>query len=197
MVPHVLPHPLRSVTDERGMGLVGLVVVVAVLAGMVAIAVVAVGSTSSLPAATGSTAGTGGTTHSGGIGGLAAGAGDEVAQQNLSGALAAADQVAVSGDGYGVAGVAALAASTRGLHYVGGPSTGAEVVSVAPSPAGGSVTMAVHSASGTCWLAWRSAATTWYGKGPAGTGCAAVAMSSPPTAGTAPGGVRWRQGSYP
>jgi hypothetical protein len=179
------------------MGLVGLVVIVAVLAGMVAIAVVAVGSSTSLPSVASSTGGTGGVTPSGGIGGLAAGAGDEVAQQNLSGALAAADQVALGGSGYGAVDASALAVSTRGLHYVSGSSTGADVVSVAPSPAGGSLTLAVRSASGTCWLAWRSASTTWYGKEPAGAGCAAPTLAGAPGAGAAPGGVVWHQGSYP
>jgi hypothetical protein len=178
------------------MGLAGLVVVVAVLAGMAVVAVVAVGGTTSVPSVTTAAGATGGSAAAG-IGGLVSGAGDEVAQQNLSSALAAADQVALGGGGYGAVDATALAASTRGLRYVAGTSTAADTVSVAPVAAAGAVAMAVRSTSGTCWSAWRSAATTWYGRGRPGGPCAAVATATPPAAGSGSGGTVWQQGSFP
>ena len=188
---------------EGGFGLVGLIVSMVILAGLAVLAVVTFGSTlSSVPTSIGSRGATG-TTGTGkgasptGIGGLVNGAADEVAQQNLSGALDAADQVALgTGNGYGALDPSALGASTHGLQFVAGSSSGPDVISVATSTAGGAVTMAVRSASGTCWLAWRSSSTTLYGRETVAT-CAATALASPPAPGAGPGGATWEPGAFP
>jgi len=139
------------------------------------------------------------------------------AQQTLSTALTAADAAASSG-GYGSLTVSALSASNPSISFVTGPSSNSATVSVAvtggdggagegggvsiggiSAGSGGSVTLAVRSADGTCWLVWKSATSaTWYGAQTDLSSCTAPALDSTPSPGpVSSGSIGWQQGSFP
>ena len=113
-------------------------------------------------------------------------AGDTEAQDNLRSALSAVAEAAITAGGYGSVDVSSLAVQARGDPFTAGPSISASQMSVAA--AGGTnegVTLAVHSASGTCWFVWTSSAATWYGVEASRASCAAPALGSAPVAGAA------------
>jgi hypothetical protein len=108
--------------------------------------------------------------------------------------------VALSGAGGGASG----GVSGGGPGDVGG--TGGAVVGGADAAGAngvgadsGSVTLASHSTSGTCWLAWKSAGSaTWYGAQTHLSACTAPALVSAPTPGpVTSSSIGWQQGSFP
>ena len=153
---------------------------------------------------------------------------DLVAQQQaLSSALSSVGAAASSAGGYGALDIASLSASDPSISFVAGPTSSPSTISVALSGAGGgasgggaggavvggadaagangvgadsgSVTLASHSTSGTCWLAWKSAgSTTWYGAQTHLSACTAPALASAPTPGpVTSSSIGWQQGSFP
>ncbi len=201
---------------EDGLGMLGLVASLAILAVM---ALIAVTSLNGLPTtkagkgdspvevlpggqvAIGNSGATGGAGNAvaGAPSGLVAQTGDTVAQTNLTSALSAVDQAALSAGGYGDVTVASLAAESRGDPFTSGPSTTTGQMSlVAAGGASGGVTLAVHSASGTCWFVWRSNAVTWYGAQTGHSACQAPALPSAPAAShVSNGSIGWQSGSFP
>jgi hypothetical protein len=136
------------------------------------------------------------------------------AQQTLSTALTSADTAASAG-GYGSVTVSALSTSNPSIAFVTGPSSDSETVSVAVTGGdggvggmsvdgvsggnGGSITLADRSSDGTCWLAWKSAASaTWYGAQTGLSSCMAPALDSTPSPGpVSSASIGWQQGSFP
>jgi len=120
-----------------------------------------------------------------------------LAQQNLSGALATLQQVAVGGQGS--VDSATLQSADPSLTFTSGPSSAPSTVSVAPGADGASVTLANRSTDGTCWLVWwSSAAGAWYGAQTSQRSCTAPTESGAPSPG--PVGrstIGWQQGSFP
>ncbi len=120
------------------------------------------------------------------------------AQQSLTTALSATGGALAQAGGYGGVSASALASSDPSISFVDGPSSSPVVVSVAADNQSGSVTLADHSADGTCWLAWKSAGATWYGAQTHLSSCSAPAFGSPPVAGpVTSAAIGWQQGSFP
>jgi hypothetical protein len=105
-----------------------------------------------------------------------------------SGGGAGAGSGAPSGGSYGAGG--AVGAAIGGAGAAGADAGGAE---------SGSVTLASHSTSGTCWLAWKAAGSaTWYGAQTHLSSCAAPALSSAPAPGpVTSSSIGWQLGSFP
>jgi hypothetical protein len=177
--------------------MVGVLLSLAVVGVLAVIAVTALGG-NPVSVSVPNLGGTGGAGGAGGAGpagaaGVVTVAGDTVAQQNLGTALSVADQAAVGAGDYANLDATTLAAQGSGVDFTSAASTSAAQVSVAAG--GNGVTMATRSASGTCWLAWRSSATTWYGVEKGRPSCPAPALTGAPT--TGPGGIHWQQGAFP
>jgi len=180
--------PATARHAEHGFGLLGVVLSLLVVGALSAGAVAAMGSGG---ASTGS---------SSAFGSDVSHAYDVEAQSNLSSAAQnVLDAAETSGD------YAGLDLSQYGV--VSGPSTSPQTVSGALSGnagigAGGTVTgsatLAVRSRSGTCWFAWVSSGTAWYGAEANAASCAAVPLDSAPSASPGSGGgIIWQAGSYP
>ncbi len=199
---------------EDGIGMLGLVASLAILAVM---ALIAVNSLNGLPTKVGKgdspvealpggqvaigdsgAAGGDGDAVAGAPSELVAQAGDTVAQTNLTAALSVVDQAALSAGGYGEVTVASLAGESRGDPFTSGPSTTTAQMSLsAAGGANGGVTLAVHSASGTCWFVWRSSTATWYGAQTGHSACQAPALASAPAPSHASNGsIGWQSGSF-
>ncbi len=93
----------------------------------------------------------------------------------------------------------AIGAAISGAEAAG---TGAGPGAGGPGAAGattGSVTLAVRSADGTCWLAWRGdGSATWYGAQSHVASCTAPALSSPPSPGpVSASAIGWQSGTFP
>ncbi len=126
------------------------------------------------------------------------------AQQTLSIGLTTVTSSAASAGGYGSLQPSTLSASNPSITFVSGPSTNASTISMAVvagdgTVGGGSVTLAVRSTGGTCWLAWKSSGSdTWYGAQTGQPSCTAPALASAPTAGpVSTSSIGWQEGSYP
>jgi hypothetical protein len=126
------------------------------------------------------------------------------AQQTLSTGLTTVVSTAASAGGYGSLQPSTLSASNPSITFVSGPSTNANTISMAvvagdESAGGGSVTLAVRSTGGTCWLAWKSSGSgTWYGAQTGQPSCTAPALASVPTAGpVSASSIGWSEGRYP
>jgi hypothetical protein len=126
------------------------------------------------------------------------------AQQMLATGLTTVVSTAAGAGGYGSLQPSTLSASDPSITFVAGPSTNATTISMAVvagdgSGAGGSVTLAVRSTGGTCWLAWKSSGSgTWYGAQTGQPSCTAPALASVPTAGPVSAStIGWQEGSYP
>lgn len=132
-------------------------------------------------------------------GGLISQTGDTVTQQNLDSAMAVVDQEAASTSGdYGAVTIASLAGQVRGEPFISGPSTTASQISFAAAGgADGGVTLAVRSASGTCWYLWRSATATWFGASTGQASCTAPALASAPSPSANDGTILWQANSFP
>jgi hypothetical protein len=178
--------------DLGGFGMVGVVMSLAVVSVLGVVAVAALGGNPVSSVSVPNLGGTGGASPPG-AGGVIATAADTVAQQNLGTALSVADQTALSAGDYGNLDAAALVGAGSGVDFTSAASTSAAQVSVGVG--GNGVTMATRSASGTCWFAWRSSATTWYGVEKGQLSCPAPALTGTPATGT--GGIRWQQGAFP
>lgn len=187
--------------DERGLSVAGLLVsmlVLAVVAGG-SVAALDLGGGSStpalrLPSASGTAAGA-----EPAVGGVVGEAADIAAQQNLDTAADIVEQAAAS-SGYAGITPAAVEGAARGLAFTTGASSGDDQVSLvaSPAPGDGSVTLALRSSSGTCFLVWTASAATWFGTEPGAGTCAAGALDAPPAASTpGPGKVGWQQGTFP
>ena len=191
--------------DQRGFGLVGLIASMAILGLLAVIAV------KSIPTGTANAPGIAPIGHpvaaantDGGAtpavpGGLISQAGDTAAQEDLRSALAVVDQTTITSGGYGKVDVSSLALQDRGIPFTAGPSTSASQMSVvAAGGTDGGVTLAVRSASGTCWFVWTSSAATWYGVETGRASCAAPALGKAPVAGAGGNGViGWQPGTFP
>jgi hypothetical protein len=186
--------------------MIGLIMIVAILCVLAVVAVKSLDGTSKAATAAdglGSTAAASGSSGTGGEvlagpGGLVAQAADLVAKNNLALVLSVADEVAAT-SGYGGVSPASLAAVGRGLQYTSSASSSASEISVAAvGGTDGAVTLAVHSASGVCWLIWASSGLTWYGAESDHTSCVAPRLSSAPSARTTGTGVvHWQPGTFP
>ena len=112
--------------------------------------------------------------------------------------------VALTGSGGGASAGAPGRVPNGGSYGVGGP-VGAAIGGADAAGANGgsvdngSVTLASHSTSGTCWLAWKAAGSaTWYGAQTHLSSCSAPALSSEPTPGPVTSStIGWEQGSFP
>jgi hypothetical protein len=152
---------------------------------------------------------------------------DLVAQQALSSALTSVGVAASSAGGYGALDIASLWTADPAISFVAGPTSSPSTISVALTGAGGgagvggaggavtggadaagangvggdsgTVTLASHSTSGTCWLAWKSAGSaTWYGAQTHLSTCTAPALASAPTPGpVTSSSIGWQPGSFP
>jgi hypothetical protein len=193
---------IATTVDEgvasHGFGAVGLLVTLVVMGVLAAVVFAAVGGGTPtlpvLPTTPGATTVAGANRSGGSVGGVAgviSQAGDLVAQKNLGAALGLADQAVASGAAYGEMGAATFQGEARGLTFTSGPSSSASTVSV--GTASGGTSFAVRSASGTCWLAWRSA-VTWYGVSTSSATCDAAAVAGEPVAG---GPEHWQHSAYP
>jgi len=130
------------------------------------------------------------------------------AQQTLSTGLTTIVSAAAGAGGYGSLQPSTLSASNPSITFVSGPSTNATTISLAVvgggsggggSGEGGSVTLAVRSTGGTCWLAWKSSGSgTWYGAQTNQPSCTAPTLGSAPAAGpVSASSIGWQEGSYP
>lgn len=187
--------------DEKGLGLISVLVSLAVLGVLAGVSLLALGGGGTGPGVTlpkAASGGVGGSAASSGSGGAVSLAADEAAQENLRAALDALAQTAAV-DGYGSVTASDLQDSLRGVTFVRGPSTGASVLSVTTdSTAGGAVSMAALSASGTCWLTWTTPESTFFGAEPRAATCVAPALAQAPATGSpAAGHIGWQPGSFP
>jgi hypothetical protein len=193
----------RADGDQRGFGLIGLIATIAILGLLAVIAVKSIptgpagapgGAVAGLPPAT-----NGRGTGTGVVPGLVPQAGDTAAQGNLRSALSAVDQAAVRAGGFGTVNMSSLLAQSSGVPLTAHGSTSAAQISVAAAGgAGGGLTLAVRSASGSCWYVWTSGAATWYGVEPDRARCNAPALAIAPVAGVAgTGAIDWQSGAFP
>ncbi len=128
-----------------------------------------------------------------------------VAQQTLNDVLTGTASAADAAGGLGSLTPAELAAADPSVTFVAGPSTNVTTVSVATSGAGtqsgvgGSVTLAVRAADGTCWLAWKGGTeAAWFGAQLDLASCTAPALPGPPSASPVSSTtIGWEQGSFP
>ena len=98
---------------------------------------------------------------------------DIVPQNNLRGALVAAQTAFVENNSYADAGPAQLLAIEPSFQYTDGPSTAPSIISVAVSPDQWSA--AAMAESGTCfWISVSPSTGTAYGKGTPCTGASAA-----------------------
>jgi Tfp pilus assembly major pilin PilA len=175
---------------QSGFGLVSIVISLGI------VAILSVVALKSFAGTTGSAAGTQGLHVS------VDQAYDVAAQSALSSAMQNVRDGALSNG--------AVAASDLGQYgVIAGASTSASEVSGAVAPPGagggaggalgyGSVTLAAQAKSGSCWYAWFSSSSTWFGVQPDATTCVAAAMPEAPTPGApSPGTIGWQQGSFP
>lgn len=132
-------------------------------------------------------------------GGVVDQAADIAAEQNLDTALDVVQQAALSSS-YGRLSVGTLEGADRQLAFTSGASSDDDQASLAisASPGSGSVTLAMRSESGTCFFAWTTTGSTWFGTEPDAPSCAATALGAPPApSDPGPGRVGWQQGSFP
>jgi hypothetical protein len=176
---------------------------IATVLGLLATAVltaILLGTTLGSNGSTGSDSGGSGVSNAPGV----AEATSMQAQQTLSIGLTAVMSSAATAGGYGSLQPSTLSASNPSITFVSGPSTNANTISMAVvagdgTAGGGSVTLAVRSTGGTCWLVWKSSASdNWYGAQTGQPSCTAPALASVPTAGpVSASSIGWQEGSYP
>lgn len=166
---------MRKRSNEGQVTMVGVVIALALVGLLTALSFMAFGGSGG--------GGGGGNTFSNVGGAIPNAAGDVTAKANLLQADTNAQTVGFGN--YGNVTVAALSRANPDLQFTTGPSTGLSTVSVATSAGldGGSITLAVHSTSGTCWYRWQSSTDALYGAQTDQSECQAVPLASAPATG--------------
>jgi hypothetical protein len=192
--------------NEDGVGLVGLLATLIVLGLIAFIAVKATSSGGSGNGSNSASRALGGIekditgTTSAGTGGLIDQAGDVTSQTTLRGAEAIVAEAQTASGGYGTLTLSTLRGlAGNGAPFTSGASTNPGQISMASAGGvSGGVTLAVHSASGTCWFEWASSSTTLYGAQPNDPSCRAPALASAPALrAPASGTIGWSTGNFP
>jgi hypothetical protein len=194
---------MRARRDDGQLSLVGVVIALVVMAALTGIGlVVFVGGSDN-----------GGTAQ--GPQGPGVGTADNVAaQESLSQAQTAASTAGVT-NGYGTLTAAALTDIDPSVTFTSGPSTSSDTVSVAPSGSsganaggstgptglsgtlgggrsGGSLTLAAHAKTGTCWYLWLGRGGPRYGAQTQKSSCQAVPIATAP-----PPSAAWSSTRFP
>ena len=146
-------------------------------------------------------------------------ANDTVAKTELASATLVVEAAAgAAPGGYAALSPQALNASSGGLTFTSGPSSGPPQVSIATAPSAGRVAgpapangiggspeaisgtavLALHSKSGTCFYVWLGTGGPLYGAQGAQHACQASPLATPPTPAPATAtAIGWDRGAYP